>query len=368
MLGQSVMARVSGYAMGEMEISACRDGSDASADVSEVGTAAHKRYVSDAMRTAQLALQYKENVVRYAQLEERLLLALRELSRSRARVSAGLARSRQHRPGGDCGCIQHHHVRRHESACNWPYAGAPDPRSEDLLVLHRAFAASRELGIRNELAAAYDDFALSLARRFHTRRESPEDLAQVARIGLLHAIDRFDPHLERPFAVFARATIVGELKRHVRDRTWVMRVPRSLQEHYLEVVRVADDLAQDLGRSPGIQDIADRTGLSEDHVLEAMELGAVQRPASLDAPDPDGSGRLLEPGGDDLNLAAAEGRAFLDGVLDRLPPRERQVLQLRFVDGLTQTEIGAHMGVSQMYVSRMLSRTLSRLRARSRAS
>ena len=235
-----------------------------------------------------------------------------------------------------------------------------------LLEYHRIYAAGRDLEIRNYLASAYDDFALSLARRFHTRRETTEDLAQVARIGLLQAIDRFDPSFERPFAVFARATIVGELKRHVRDRTWVMRVPRSLQEHYLEVVRAADDLAQELGHSPSILEIAERTGLSEDHVLEAIELGAVQRPASLDAPLPDG--KALEPGNDDPTLVAAEGRVYLMEVLDRLPEREREILHLRFIDGLTQTQIGLHLGVSQMYVSRMLSRTLSRLRARSRAS
>jgi RNA polymerase sigma-B factor len=241
-------------------------------------------------------------------------------------------------------------------------SGLAEPHSELLLGLHRVFAAGRDPEVRAELAATYDEFALSLARRFHTRRESVEDLSQVARIGLLHAIDRFDPALERPFVVFARATIVGELKRHVRDRTWVMRVPRSLQEHYLEVVRAADDLAQELGRSPGIPEVAERTGLSEDHVLEAMELGAAQHPASLDALLPDGN--ALDPGTDDPALAAVERRAYLAGVLARLPERERTILRLRFIDGLTQTQIGARMGVSQMYVSRMLSRTLSRLRAR----
>jgi RNA polymerase sigma-B factor len=244
-------------------------------------------------------------------------------------------------------------------------ATAPEDNTK-LRELHRIYAAGRDPRVRNDLASAYDEFAVSLARRFYTRRESAEDLAQVARIGLLHAIDRFDPSFERPFGVFARATIVGELKRHVRDRTWVMRVPRSLQEHYLEVVRTADDLAQELGRSPTILELAERTGLSEDHVLQAIELGAVHRPASLDAPLPDG--KVLEPGTADPTLAAAEGRVYLTEVLGRLPEREREILQLRFVDGLTQTQIGLRLGVSQMYVSRMLSRTLSRLRARSRAS
>ncbi|MGH9040626.1 MAG: sigma-70 family RNA polymerase sigma factor [Acidimicrobiia bacterium] len=232
--------------------------------------------------------------------------------------------------------------------------------------LHRDYAIGRDRAVRNQLAAAYDGFAFSLARGFHTRRESVEDLAQVARIGLLHAIDRFDPDLGRPFVVFAQATIVGELKRHVRDRTWVMRVPRSLQEHYLEVVRAADDLAQELGHSPTAADVAERTGLTEDHVLEAMEVGAAQHPASLDAPRPDR--RVSEPGGVDSGLAAAEGRTYISALLSRLPEHEREILELRFVEGLTQTQIGERLGVSQMNVSRVLARTLGRLRALSRHS
>jgi RNA polymerase sigma-B factor len=309
--------------------------------------------------TNELLTRFLGYPVRYAELADCLAEVGREPDGTRSQVAAGPAQSRRHRPGGDGGAL--HDTSRRPIAPRGP-PDPPQPRSEMLPALHRAYAADRDLDLRRELAAIYDDFALAVARRFHTRRESTEDLAQVARIGLLHAIDRFDPALERPFVVFARATIVGELKRHVRDRTWVMRVPRSLQEHYLEVVRAADDLAQELGRSPAILEIAERTGLSEDHVLEAMELGAVQRPASLDAPLPDG--KAVEPGTDDPGLAAAEGRAYLVGVLARLPDREREILRLRFVDGLTQTEIGARIGVSQMYVSRMLSRTLTRLRVR----
>lgn len=229
-----------------------------------------------------------------------------------------------------------------------------------LLELHRAFAANRDPGRRAELASTYDNFARALARDFHTRRESREDLTQVARIGLLQAIDRFDPGLQRPFVVFARATIMGELKRHVRDRTWAMRVPRSLQEYYLAVVRAADELTQDLGRSPLISEVAERTGLSADHVIEAIELGTAQCLTSLDAPLP--HGKVPELGAEDPALDAAEGRAFLTHILSRLPEREQRILELRFLDGLTQTEIGMRLGVSQMYVSRMLARTVGRLR------
>ena len=310
--------------------------------------------------------RYQEDAVRFAEFAERLAEAGPECCSAQSSLSAGLAGRRRHRSGGECGSGDHHAGTPPTVPSSRPPVGAHDARSKEMAALHRAYALSRNPGLRNELAAAYDEFAVSTARGFHTRREATEDLAQVARIGLLQAIDRFDPDLERPFVVFARATIVGELKRHVRDRTWVMRVPRSLQEHYLEVVRAADDLAQELGRSPSIVDVAERTGLSEEHVLEAMELGAAQRPASLDTPSPEG--RTLDPGLEDASLAAAEGRAFLNGVLSRLPERERTILELRFVEGLTQTQIGIRMGVSQMYVSRMLSRTLSSLRARSRAS
>jgi RNA polymerase sigma-B factor len=237
---------------------------------------------------------------------------------------------------------------------------ASDTRAAALLELHRAFAADRDPRRRAELVNAYDDLARALARDFHTRRESREDLTQVARLGLLQAIDRFDPGRERPFVVFARATIMGELKRHVRDRTWAMRVPRSLQEYYLAAVRAADELTQELGRSPLISEVAERTGLSADHVIEAMELGTAQCLTSFDAPLP--HGKVLEIGAEDPAFDAVEGRAFLAHILSRMPEREQRVLELRFLDGLTQTEIGTRLGVSQMYVSRMLARTLGRLR------
>jgi RNA polymerase sigma-B factor len=243
------------------------------------------------------------------------------------------------------------------------HLGPCRPDAERLVRLHSQYAATGRPGLRAELLAAYDSFAVGLARRFSSRREAPEDLAQVARLGLLKAVNRFDPGRGRPFTVFARATIVGELKRHVRDRTWSMRVPRSLQEQYLEVVRALDDLTQELGRSPRITDVAARARLTEEQVLEAIELGEVQRPLSLDVPVGEGDGYLLDPGGEDSAFGAVDGRALIGNLLARLTERERQVLQMRFVDELTQAEIAKRIGVSQMYVSRLLARTLSRLRA-----
>ena len=307
---------------------------------------------------------YLRNVLLYSELTARFRAIRDETLRAREAISVQVARCHTHRPSGACLCSDRlalrplPRTRPHFT----PSESTPavHQRNEELLALHRAYAARRDAATREQLVAAYDDFARALARDFHTRREAIEDLTQVARLGLLQAIDRFDPDLERPFVVFARATIVGELKRHVRDRTWSMRVPRSLQEHYLLVVRAADELTQELGRSPVINEVATRAGLSGDHVVEAMELGAAQRLASLDVPLADG--KVPEPGAEDPAFDAAEGRAFLNDILARLPEREQRILELRFVDGLTQTEIGARLGVSQMYVSRLLSRTLGRLR------
>jgi RNA polymerase sigma-B factor len=250
-------------------------------------------------------------------------------------------------------------------AC-WPrslHRPAARPDAERLLLLHAEYASSGDRVLRGELLAAYDSFAVALARRFPSRRESPEDLVQVARIGLLKALDRFDPALGRPFVAFARATITGELKRHVRDRTWLMRVPRSLQEQYLIVVQALEDLTQQLGRSPRMPELAERADLTVEQVIEALELGDANRPLSLDLPTGDGEGRLPEPGQDDRGFARIDHRELLETLLARLSDRERQVLHLRFVEERTQAEIATKIGMSQMYVSRLLTRTLARLRA-----
>jgi RNA polymerase sigma-B factor len=235
---------------------------------------------------------------------------------------------------------------------------------DDLPVdeLHWRYALSRDPAIRKQLVEHYDRLALSLVRQFRTRRESFEDLAQVARIGLIHAVDRFDPDRGRPFVGFARVTITGELKRHVRDKTWAMRVPRSLQEHYLAVVRAADDLTARLGRSPRIPEIAAVCDLTEEQVLEAMDLGRRQRPSSLDVPEIEGQRRSPEPGVPDRGLEHVENRALVARLLERLPERERRILELRFVHGRTQVEIAEEIGMSQMYVSRLLTRVLERMR------
>ena len=234
---------------------------------------------------------------------------------------------------------------------------------DDVAALHARYAATRDRRARDELILHYDAMAVGLARRFGSRRDHGDDLAQVARIALIHAVDRFDVTRERPFVVYARATILGELKRHLRDHTWRLRPPRSLQEHHLRIVRVVEDLTQELGRSPRIPEVAGRSGLTEEQVLEAMEVAA-SVPVSLDAPNPSGEGPGLEPGAIDARFAAFDDRDFLAEAMALLPERDQQILRLRFEEELSQAEIGARLGVSQMCVSRALSRNLRYLRYR----
>jgi RNA polymerase sigma-B factor len=182
-------------------------------------------------------------------------------------------------------------------------------------------------------------------------------------LGLLHAIDRFDPHRGLSFTTFAWSTISGELKRHFRDRTWGLHVPRVLQERYLEVLAAVDELRHEVRRSPTIAEVAERTGLREEDVIEAMDAGGAHRLASLDAPMADGRTAGSTLGGDDDGLRQVEGRELLAKLLPRLSDRDRLILRLRFDDGLSQAEIGERVGLSQMQVSRLLAQSLARLRS-----
>lgn len=246
-------------------------------------------------------------------------------------------------------------------------AGAPEGEDVDLAELHAAFARTGDRRLRDRLLAHYDGLAVGLARRFSTRREATEDLVQVARVGLIHAVDRFDPGRGRPFAAYAHTTILGELKRHLRDHSWRLRPTRSLQEHYLLVIRTVEELTQQLGRSPRIAEVAARAGLSDEDVLEALELARAE-PVSLDGPvdrDPEST---YDPGADDPGFAAVDNRLEAAGILAGMTGRDREVFRLRFVDQLTQSEIAALVGTNQMGVSRILARNVGRIRARLRNS
>ena len=245
---------------------------------------------------------------------------------------------------------------------------APDPLDAVRQKLHEAYAATRDPAIRAELLASYDGFARSLALKYR-HREAVDDLMQVARIGLLHAIDRFDPALGRPFPLFARITITGELKRHIRDRTWSMRVPRSLQEDYLNVMRAVDELTAERSDSPSMEALAARCGMSIERVVEAMELRVTQRALSIDVPSGMSSDDpVIELGEEDGGFRQLENHELLANLLGRLPERDRRIVELRFIDELTQSEIAARVGVSQMCVSRVLARTLGRLRVWARTA
>jgi RNA polymerase sigma-B factor len=228
------------------------------------------------------------------------------------------------------------------------------------------FAASGDVRVRDELVAAHLGLAEYLARRFANRGEPLDDLVQVASLGLLKAVDRFDPDRGVEFSTYATHTIVGELKRHFRDRGWAIRAPRRMQELYLRLGKVVATLGQELGRSPTIAELAQEVQVSEEEVLEALEAGQAYRFASLDAPaggDSEGETLVSKLGSDDPGLADAEHRATLSPLLATLPPREQTILQLRFFDGLTQSEIATRLGISQMHVSRLLGRSVAQLRA-----
>jgi len=227
------------------------------------------------------------------------------------------------------------------------------------------YRATEDRRIRNELIEHYTRLAEFLARRFVNRGEPLDDLRQVALVGLLKAVERFDPHRGLQFSSFATPTITGELKRHFRDRGWAVRVPRRVQELHLQLDRTTAVLSQELGRPPTPAEIAARAGVTEEDVLEGMEAGSLYRLQSIDgqaddeAPSP--SARLGEA---DEELEAVEDRVVVEELLRELPEREQRIVYLRFFEGLTQSEIAAEVGISQMHVSRLLVKSLDVLAAR----
>lgn len=219
--------------------------------------------------------------------------------------------------------------------------------------------------LRNQLIEAHLGLAEYLARRFNNRGEPIDDLVQVASVGLLKAVDRFEPERGVEFSTYATHTIVGELKRHFRDKGWAVRAPRRMQELYLRLGKIISDLGQELGRSPSVEELAKEAEVSQEEVLEALEAGQAYRFASLDAPAPgdeDNESVGARFGSDDPGMADAERRAALSPLIEKLPDREQWILHLRFFEGLTQSEIANQLGISQMHVSRLLARSLAQLR------
>jgi RNA polymerase sigma-B factor len=216
---------------------------------------------------------------------------------------------------------------------------------------------------RDAIALRFQPLVEYLARRFAGRGEPQEDLIQVANVGLINAIDRFDVERGVQFSTYAAATIIGELKRHFRDKGWAIRVPRQLQETTLRLNRALPAITQELGRSPTIGELAARLEIGEDEIVESMEAAQAYSTSSLDAP---ASATGLTPadtmGDEDPSLELLEGWAAVAPAMRSLPERERRVLYLRFFRDMTQSEIAEEIGVSQMHVSRILRQTLEWLR------
>jgi RNA polymerase sigma-B factor len=243
-----------------------------------------------------------------------------------------------------------------------PDRAAARALERDLLVrYHRA----GDLAAREELVERFLPFARDLARRYTYTDESFDDLLQVASLGLIKAIDRFDPDRGTKFTSFAAPTILGELKRHFRDKGWALRVPRDLQERALTVIREAEALSKELGRSPKPREVARALGCSVEEVLEAQQAAASYEAASLDAPtahdDNDGASFVDLLGGEDAAYELVEDRDAIARTWKELPDVERSVLELRFMHDLNQREIGERIGYSQMHVSRLLRRALASL-------
>jgi RNA polymerase sigma-B factor len=225
------------------------------------------------------------------------------------------------------------------------------------------YRRSGDRSLRNKLVEQHMGLSEFLARRFANRGEALDDLRQVALIGLLKAVERFEPERGLQFSSFATPTILGELKRHFRDSGWAVRVPRRIQELHLELDRTVSALSQELGRPPTPAEVATRAGVREDDVLESMEASSLYRLASLDAQPPDGAapGPGNRLGEFDPDLAGVEDRLALTELLTELPEREQRIIYLRFYEGLTQSEIATRVGVSQMHVSRLLTKSLETL-------
>jgi RNA polymerase sigma-B factor len=246
-----------------------------------------------------------------------------------------------------------------------PAAGTGD--GPDLFVEYRQ---TRDRNLRNHLVEENRHVGDYLVRRYSQRGVPEDDLRQISLLAVIAAVERFDPSLGVSFSTFAGRTIEGELKRYLRDRTWMVRPPRRSQELHLELRRADEDLTHQLGRSPTIAELAKAVDETEDHVLEALEAGVAHQATSLDQPQA-GSGddesrslgeRVLVTG--EVGYADVEARQVVADLLEGLDERDREVVRLRFYENLTQPEIAARMGVSQSYLSRIIRRILVDLRDR----
>lgn len=229
----------------------------------------------------------------------------------------------------------------------------------------RGSQGSEKTADRDALVQAHMGLAEHLARRFTGRGESLEDLTQVAYLALVKAADRFDATREVEFATFATPTVLGEIKRHFRDKGWAVRVPRQMQELRIALTKAVEDLTHELHRSPTVSELAERLSVSADEVLQGLEVGRAYSTQSIDPlvdPDEDSSSLASVVGSIDPSFERVEDRHALRPLMGKLPDRERRLLEMRFFRNMTQTEIAEQLGISQMHVSRLLTSTLGQLR------
>jgi RNA polymerase sigma-B factor len=243
----------------------------------------------------------------------------------------------------------------------------PEEGLADEDELLATYARTRDEAAREEVVRRFMPFARSLAMRYSGGVEPTEDLIQVASLGLVSALERFDPARGVPFAAFAGPTILGELRRHFRDRVWTLRVPRGLQERIRDVEGAIAKLSHELERSPTVTEIAELLDVSEADVLESFEATVARRTVSLDQPSPASEPGEESPMGerigiDDPGYELVEDREAIEASSDVLDETEREVLRLRFEEDLTQSRIAEQIGYSQMHVSRILRRALAKLR------
>jgi RNA polymerase sigma-B factor len=246
-----------------------------------------------------------------------------------------------------------------------PRPGDPDGRKREQILFVR-YQRQGDMAAREELVRRFLPLARRLARRYERASEPLEDLVQVASVGLVKAIDRFETEQGTGFSSYAVPTILGELKRHFRDSGWALHVPRGMQERVLKVNEAVENLSGELGRSPTPQQVAMQLSMPVEEVLEAMEAGAAYDTVSLDAPlrssEDERTSLADSMGENDGRFELVEHSATLGRVLRAMPERERTILYLRFAEGLTQVEIAERIGISQMHVSRLIRRALERLR------
>ncbi|MEE1938837.1 RNA polymerase sigma factor SigF [Streptomyces sp. TRM 70361] len=248
----------------------------------------------------------------------------------------------------------------------------PEPQdrggARDLFVRLRSLpdGSPERAQLRDTLVRMHLPLVEHLARRFRNRGEPLDDLTQVATIGLIKSVDRFDPERGVEFSTYATPTVVGEIKRHFRDKGWAVRVPRRLQELRLSLTTATAELSQQHGRAPTVHELAERLSISEEEVLEGLESANAYSTLSLDVPDTDDESPAVADtlGAEDDALEGVEYRESLKPLLEELPPREKKILLLRFFGNMTQSQIAQEVGISQMHVSRLLARTLAQLRDR----